>query len=219
MSSDCSNLDGLFRSILSTLIEVTFHSQSLHYCFFTATIQNSYNEWEVSFSQLVWLIKSTDYVEKIDDFMIKSIKQHLFIMTDFSQHASFWLLFSETTVSTAVKASSIHRNAACIQLQHDKAIDVKALALQESKLFSNNDNCGLSNSNSDFSDNNDRCSSKKKQRHLHISKHSQWSDLDKQHLLTYKKESKSWEWIFDKFSDRTQPAICMHWNMIWLRDN
>jgi hypothetical protein len=48
-------------------------------------------------------------------------------------------------VSTAVKASSIHRNAACIQLQHDKAIDVKALALQESKLFSNNDNCGLSN--------------------------------------------------------------------------
>jgi len=40
-----------------------------------------------------------------------------------------------------------------------------------------------------------------------------WSDLDEQRLLAYKKEGKSWEWIFGKFHGRTRPTICTRWRM------
>jgi hypothetical protein len=45
-------------------------------------------------------------------------------------------------------------------------------------------------------------------------KQNRWSDLDEQRLLAYKKEDKSWEWIFRKFPGRTRPAIRTRWNMI-----
>jgi hypothetical protein len=45
-------------------------------------------------------------------------------------------------------------------------------------------------------------------------KHSQWSDIDEKRLLAYKKEDKSWEWIFAKFLARTRPTVCTRWNMV-----
>jgi hypothetical protein len=40
------------------------------------------------------------------------------------------------------------------------------------------------------------------------SKQSRWSDLDEQRLLAYKKEGKSWEWIFGQFPGRLSFGIC-----------
>jgi hypothetical protein len=45
-------------------------------------------------------------------------------------------------------------------------------------------------------------------------KHSRWSDLDEHRLLAYKKEDKSWDWIFGKFPGRTPAAVRTRWNMI-----
>ena len=43
-------------------------------------------------------------------------------------------------------------------------------------------------------------------------KYSEWSPLDKQRLSAYKKEGKSWEWIFSKFPGRTQGAVRTRWS-------
>ena len=34
-----------------------------------------------------------------------------------------------------------------------------------------------------------------------------WEPVDEQHLLAYKKEDRSWEWIFKNFPGRTQAAV------------
>src|ERR1700709_504720 len=41
-----------------------------------------------------------------------------------------------------------------------------------------------------------------------MSKQSRWSDLDEPRLLAYKKEGKSWEWIFGQFPSRLSFGIC-----------
>jgi hypothetical protein len=51
-----------------------------------------------------------------------------------------------------------------------------------------------------------------------MSKHTRWSDLEEQCLLAYRKEGKTWPWIFKKFRDRTPAAIRTRWNMIRPRD-
>jgi len=91
-----------------------------------------------------------------------------------------------TALATA-EASPTHK-AMYIQPQYSTAINAEAITLQRSKLFSLDNNSGLSDSNPNSNDN-DGCSSKDKQRHLHISKHSRWSDLDKQHI------SKHSQWL------------------------
>ena len=50
----------------------------------------------------------------------------------------------------------------------------------------------------DFSNDNGD-SSEAEQGRSSTSKQRRWSDLDEQCLLAYKKEDKSWEWIFGKF--------------------
>jgi hypothetical protein len=61
------------------------------------------------------------------------------------------------------------------------------------------------------------CSSENEQGRSRTSKRSQWPDLDEQRLLTYKKESKDWTWIFGKFPGRTKSAVRTRWNMVRLR--
>jgi len=104
MSSDCSDLSGSSRNLLPTLIEAIFRPQSLHCYFFTALIQNNYNERRVSFAQLARLIQSTDNVEKINDFTIKPMKQNSFLVTGFSWHIISQLSSGRITASTAAKA-------------------------------------------------------------------------------------------------------------------
>jgi hypothetical protein len=44
-----------------------------------------------------------------------------------------------------------------------------------------------------------------------------WDPVDEQRLLAYKKEGKSWDWIFKKFLDRTRPAVCTRWTIVQRR--
>lgn len=52
---------------------------------------------------------------------------------------------------------------------------------------------------SDDEDLSDGDTSEAKQGRSSASEHNRWPDLDKQHLLAYKKDCKFWEWIFGKF--------------------
>lgn len=218
MSPNCCNLDRLFRAALLTLIEVTFHLHSSHCCFFTAVIQNGCAEQEVSFSQVVWLIASIGHVGKIADFTIKLIEQHSFLLTGFSRHTSSRPSFNDTALSTAAKTGCIHSNVTCTRSQKDRAVHVNALVLQRSEPLSSDDNSGLSDSDPDLSSDDDRCLSEaKKQGRSSKSKYSSWEPVDEQRLLAYKKEGKSWDWIFDKFKGRTEAAIRTRWTMIQCR--
>ncbi len=84
MLSNYNNLGGLSSNILPTLTEVTFRPHSLHCCSFTAVIRDSCDGRGVSFSQVARLIESIGYVGKVDDFTIKLIEQHSFLLTGFS---------------------------------------------------------------------------------------------------------------------------------------
>jgi hypothetical protein len=186
MSSYCSNLIQSSSDILLTLTEVTFRPHSTHCCSFTAVVNESCDEGGVSFSQLTRLIESIGHVGKIDDFTIKPLQQHSFLLTGSSRHTSSRLSSSETTVSTAVEAGPVHGNTTRNRPQEGRTVDARALA-----------------SRSEPSSSDDACSSEAEQGRSSKSKHIPWSQLDEQRLLAYKKEEKSWEWIFGKFPSRT----------------
>jgi hypothetical protein len=116
------------------------------------------------------------------------------------------------TASATAEASPTHR-ATRIQPQHGTAVNAEAITSQRSKPFSLDDDGGLTDRDPDPSSDDDGCSSEDERR-SHTSKHSRWSDLVEQRLLAYKKEGKSWEWIFGKFPGRTRPAIRTRWNMV-----
>jgi hypothetical protein len=105
MSPDCYNLDRICGTALPTLTEVTFRPHSPHCCSFTAVIRDVCAERGVSFSQVVQLIASIGHVGKIDDFTIKLVEQHSFLLTGFSPS------FGGTTLSTAVEAGRNHVDA------------------------------------------------------------------------------------------------------------
>jgi hypothetical protein len=214
MSPDCCNLDRSSGASLPTLTEVTFRPHSSHYCSFTAVIRDGCAERGVSFSQVVRLIASTGHVGKIVDFTIKPMEQHSYLLTGFSRHASSQPTFGGTTLSTTAGASRDHVDATRTRPQEGRAVDAGALASRRSEQSSSDDDSGLSDSDSESSSDVDGCSSKGEHGRSSTSKHSRWSDLDEQRLLAYKKEGKSWEWIFRKFPGRTRPAIRTRWNMI-----
>lgn len=115
MSSDCIDISRSSRNILPTLIEVTFRPQSPDCCSFTAVIPDGCDGRGVSFGRLARLVESTSHVGKIGDFTIQPIKQHSFLVTGFSRHASP-RLSSGITLANAAKASPIHRDA--IHIRH-----------------------------------------------------------------------------------------------------
>jgi hypothetical protein len=206
MSPDYYNLDPSSRAALPTLTEVTFRPHSPHCCSFTAVIRDGGAKRGVSFGQLAQLIASIGHVGKIDDFSIKPMEQHSFLLTGFSWHTPSRPSSSGTTLSTAAEAGRDHVDATRTRPQEGRAVDAGALASRRSKPSISDDDGVLSDSDSESSSDDDECSSK--------SKHSRWPDLDEQRLLAYKKEDKSWEWIFRKFPGRTRPAIRTRWNMI-----
>jgi len=208
ISSSCYNLgQSSSDDILPTLTEVTFRPHSTHCYSFTAVVREGCDGHGVSFSQLAQLIENIGHVGKIDDFTIKPLREHLFLLTGFSQHTSSRLSSSGTTMSTAAVAGPIYRDATYIRSQHSKAVDSEALTSQGNKLPSSNNDDGFSDSDPDLSSNDDGCSSEDEHGRSRTSKRSQWSDLDEQRLLAYKKEGKSWDWIFRKFPGRTKPAV------------
>jgi hypothetical protein len=214
MSPDCYNLNRSSRAALPTLTEVTFRPHSPHCCSFTAVIRDGSAERGVSFGQLAQLIASIGHVGKIDDFSIKPMEQHSFLLTGFSWHTPSRPSSSGTTLSTAAEAGRDHVNAMRTRPQEGRAVDARALASRRSKPSISDDDSGLSDSDSESSSDDDECSSEGEQGRSSTSKHSRWPDLDEQRLLAYKKEDKSWKWIFRKFPGRTRPAIRTRWNMI-----
>jgi hypothetical protein len=211
VSPDCCNPSP--RDVLLTLTEVTFRPHSLYSCSFTAVIRDGYDRRGVSFGQLAKLIESIGHVGKIDDFTIKPIEHHSFLLTGFSRYTSSQPSFDGATLST-VEAGHNHVDATRTRPRNGRAVDARALASRRSEPPSSDDDGGLSDSDPESSSGEDGCLSEAKLGHSSTSKRSRWSDLDEQRLLAYKKEGKSWEWIFGKFPGRTQPAIRTCWNMV-----
>ena len=153
---------------------------------------------------------------RIDDFTIKPIKQHSFLLTGFSRYTSS-PLSSGTILSPTVEANCVFDNAPSTSLQHSKAVDAGALLSEESEPSTSDDKSGLSDSNPDLSSDDDACSSKKKQGSS-IRMNIPWDPVDEQRLLAYKKEGKSWKWIFRQFPGRSQPAVRTRLNIVQGRD-
>jgi hypothetical protein len=66
----------------------------------------------------------------------------------------------------------------------------------------------LSDSDPDVGSDDDGCSSEaEKQGGLSVRMNNTWDPVDEQRLLAYKKEDKSWEWIFKKFPGRAAAAV------------
>ncbi|KAF8847268.1 hypothetical protein BDZ45DRAFT_343497 [Acephala macrosclerotiorum] len=214
MPRDCSNLGGSSGDLLSTLTEVTFRPYSQHCCSFSAVVQDGYDEQGVSFSQLAQLIKSIGHVGKINDFKIKPLQQHSFLVTGFSRYTSSQLSSSGMILSTAAEANLIPNDAPSTILQHGRAVDTETVAQRGSEPASSDDGDGLSDSHPDPSSDDDSCSSEDGQKRSNTRMNVPWEDIDEQRLLAYKKEGQSWEWIFGKFPGRTRPAIRTRWNMI-----
>ncbi|KAI9769831.1 MAG: hypothetical protein M1840_003825 [Geoglossum simile] len=215
VSPDCCNQSP--RDVLPTLTKVTFRPHSLYCCSFTAVIRDGCDRRGVSFGQLAQLIESIGYVGKIDDFTIKPIEHHSFLLTGFSRYTSSQPSFGGATLSTA-EAGRNHVDATHTRPQNGRAVDARALASRRSEPLSSDDDGGLSDSDPESSSGDDGCLSEAEQGHSSMSKRSRWSDLDEQRLLAYKKEGKSWDWIFGKFPSRTGPAIRTRWNMVRPRD-
>jgi hypothetical protein len=177
MSPDCCNLDRLSGVALPTLTEVTFRPHSPHCCSFTAVIRDGCAERGVSFSQVVRLIASIGHAGKIDDFTIKSIEQHSFLVTGFSRHTPSRLSSGGTAVSTAAEAGRTHKDATRTRSKHVKATHAQALASQRREPLSSDDDGGLSDSDPGLSSDDDGCSSEDKQG-LSTGVNDRWDPVD-----------------------------------------
>jgi hypothetical protein len=107
----------------------------------------------------------------------------------------------------------------CIQLQHGKAVDARATALCKGELSCSEDDDLLNDSDPDLSSSSDDdgSSTEDEQGRSSTRKHSAWLPLDEQRLLAYKKEGKSWSWIFRKFPGRTPGAVRTRCHMVQAR--
>ena len=144
MPSECCNLGGSSRDVLPTLVKITFYPHPSCYYTFAAVIRDDRDGHEFSFRQLARLIENIGHARKIDDFTIKPIQQHLFLLTGFSQHTSSWPLSRGRAVGTTTEAGHIHGDATRARLQHGRAVSGKAIASRGSEPSSSDDDSGLS---------------------------------------------------------------------------
>jgi hypothetical protein len=153
-------------------------------------------------------------VGTIDDFTIKPIKQHLYLLSGFSRHVSSRPSFSSTTLSTTTEADRDHVDATRTRPKEGRAVDTGALTSRGSEPSSGDDDGGLSDSDPDLSSDDDGCSSEGGLGRSSTRMNIPWGVLDEQRLLAWKKEGKPWKWIFKKFPGRTPAAVCTRWTMV-----
>jgi hypothetical protein len=209
---DESSLGRSSRATSPTLTEITFRLHSADCCSFTAVI---YAEQGVSFGQLSRLIASIGHAGKIDDFTIKPMEQHSFLVTGFSRYASSRLSSGGKAVSTTAEAGRDHIDATRPRPHHGKTMHAQPLASQEGEPSSSDDDGSLSDSDPDLSSDDDGCSSEaEKQGGLSTGVNIPWDPVDEQRLLAWKKEGKSWDWIFGKFPGRTENAVRTRLSMV-----
>ena len=212
MSLDDSYLGPSSRAT-PTLTEITFRPHSAHYSSLTATIRDGCDGRGVSLAQLARLIANTGHVGKIDDFTIKPIEQHSYLLSGFSRHVSSRPSFGGTTLSTTAEADRDHVDATPTRPKEGRAVDTGALASRGSEPSSGDDDGGLSDSDPDLSSDDDGCSSEGGLGRLGTRMNIPWGALDEQRLLAWK-EGKPWKWIFKKFPGRTPAAVRTRWTMV-----
>jgi len=203
-----SSLGRSSRATPPTLTEITFRPYSAHCYSFTAVVRDGCDGRRVSLAHVAQLIASTGHVGKIDDFTIKPMEQHSYLLSGFSWHASSRLSSSGTTLSTTAEAGRDHVDATRTGPQHGRAVDVRALASRRCEPSSSNDDGGLSDSDPDISSDDDGCSSEAaKQGGLSVRMNIPWDPVDEQRLVAWKKEGKPWNWILKKLPGRTESAV------------
>jgi hypothetical protein len=205
------------RAALPTLTEITFRPYSAHCYSFTATIRDGCAERGVSFSQVVRLIASIGHVGKIVDFSIKPIQQHSYLLTGFSWHTSSRPTFGGTTLSTTTEAGRDHVDATRTRPQEGSAVDAGTPVSRRSEPSSSDSDSGLSDSDPESGSDDDGCSSEDELGCSGTRMNIPWGPVDEQRLLAYKKEGKSWDWIFKKFPGRTPAAVRTRWTIVQRR--
>ena len=148
---------------------------------------------------------------KIDDFTIKPMEQDSYLLTGFSRH---------TSSSINAEAGHDYVDATRTRPQDSKAVDAGAFTSWGSELSSGDDNeSGLSHGDPELEGDGDSdgCSSEHELGCSGTRMNVPWDPTDEQRLLAYKKERKSWKWIFRQFSGRTQAAVRTRLNMVQTR--
>ena len=204
MPLDDSSLGRSSGATPPTLTEIMFRPHCAHCYSFTAVVQDGCDGRGVSLAQVVPFIASTGHVGKIDDFSIKPMEQHSYLLSGLSRHASSRLSYSGTALSTTAEAGRDHVDATRTGPRLGRAVDARALASRRSEPSSSNDD-GLSDSDSESSSDGDGCSAEDEQGRSSTRKNVPWEDLDEQRLLAGKEEQ-PWKWIFSKFPGRTDPV-------------
>ena len=93
---------------------------------------------------------------------------------------------------------------------HSKVVDAKAFTSRRSEPSSSvDDESGLNDSDPELGIDGEGngCSSEDKLGRPGMRMNVPWDPIDEQRLLAYKKEGKSWKWIFRQFPGRTQAAV------------
>jgi len=180
---DDSSPDRSSRAILPTLTEITFLPHSTYCCSFTAMIRAGHDGRGVSFGQLARLIPSTGHVGTIDDFTIKPVEQHSYLLSGFSRHISSPESFDIIALSTTARAGHDYVDATRSLPQKGRAGGPGAFASRGRELSSSDDDGSLTDSNPDLGSEDDGCSSEDELSRLSTRMNASWGALDEQRLL------------------------------------
>ncbi|KFY78272.1 hypothetical protein V499_02527 [Pseudogymnoascus sp. VKM F-103] len=240
-SLDCGALSESSRHTRPLLTEVTFRPHSPDYYSFSAFIQDDRDEPEFTFGQFSKLIECVGYAGNTKDLTIKQLKQHLFLVTGFSRRTSSRPSQSGRTVRSTTNACLVPlsarrtradkgRSASTFPSQRREAsshiVDYSfgdgssedELGRSDTRKYSQwsassrSDVDGFGDGDLNTGSDGDAYSSEDNVGRSVDRKYSEWSPLDKQRLSAYKKEGKTWEWIFSKFPGRTKGAVRTRWS-------
>ncbi|ELR09122.1 hypothetical protein VC83_04383 [Pseudogymnoascus destructans] len=225
------------------LTEVTFRPYSPDYYSFSALIQDDRDEPEFTFGQFSKLVECVGHAGNTKDLTIKQLKQHLFLVTGFSRRTSSRPSQSGRTVRSTTNACLVPlsagrtladkgRSASTFPSQRREAssriVDYSfgdgssedELGRSDKRKYSQwlassrSDVDGFGDGNPNTGSDGDAYSSEDNVGRSDDRKYSEWSPLDKQRLSAYKKEGKTWEWIFSKFPGRTKGAVRTRWSTL-----
>ena len=105
-----------------------------------------------------------------------------------------------------------------VNLEHEgESGRARTFITRGSKPSSNDDNGSLTDSDPDLNRDNNGCSSENELSRSTTRMNVPWDPIDEQRLLAYKKEDKSWDWIFGKFPGRTPAAVRTRWTIVQRR--
>jgi len=194
------------------LTDITLRPVSSGVSFFAAIIQADRNMPIFSCSELVMLVESAlGHAGKIDNITTKPLGPESWLLTGFRH--SLRDMSGPPVSRTTMQPSGIYSSDVRSQERtlHSRAANVAAVDLEDDPRSSDEDD-SASDCDLDLGGGGGCPSEDGTRSSARI--HTQWSELDKQRLLAYKKEDKSWEWIFGQFPNRTHGAVQTRWHML-----